>query len=243
MTKKPNQLRIFNANRTTRKGGVVGRKRDRQVLAGDHEMPPGRKPNGAYEWDTTLGCWLNCDGSKFIAPPNTKPPKNVVGWDAREGEWIYALPKRQDTKRRRVFSEIGHPLSSSSSSAAAAVAAASPRSTTLSKKALKLALSSHKHKGAAASPASTDSTKTTTYTTLIPPPSKPLLVFVATRPPIPWSLHLKDRVFGHIDTSCVDFSGKLPLYVSRCVRHEVSLEESLSIPADKLIPSPPSLMF
>jgi hypothetical protein len=47
-----------------------------------------------------VGCWLNSDGTTFIPPPNSKPPKNVVGWDARKGEWVYALPKRRKTTHR-----------------------------------------------------------------------------------------------------------------------------------------------
>ena len=97
------KLKIHLHSRTTRKGGIVSRKRSRQVVFSSttsHDMPAGRKPNGAYEWDTISGCWLNNDGTKFIAPPTTKPPQNVVGWDARKGEWIYALPKRRKTKHR-----------------------------------------------------------------------------------------------------------------------------------------------
>ena len=99
-TKKPRQLRIFLAKRTTRKGGIVGRQRGRQLLPGSHSIPAGRKPNGAFEWDTALGRWLNSDGSTFIPPPSKDPPANVVGWDARQGEWIYTLPKRQKQKHR-----------------------------------------------------------------------------------------------------------------------------------------------
>ena len=239
MTKK---LRIFNANRTTRKGGVVGRKRDRQVLAGIHEMPPGRKPNGAYEWDTTQGWWLNSDGSKFLAPPNTKPPRNVVGWDARKGEWMYALPKRQNKKRRRVFAGIAEtgppPLPPSSTTTTTTTtspsSSSSSRTMTLSKPTIKAALPSHKHKDNAAL------TATTKFIFSAPNNKpKPLLVFVATRPPIPWSLTLQDRAFVHVDASGVDVYCRLPLYVSRCVRRRD--EDTLSSPADKLVPSPPRL--
>ena len=63
--KKPKRLRIFHAKRTTRKGGIVGKKRGRQVLPGCYDMPAGRKPNGAYEWDTATGTFLSTLLSAF----------------------------------------------------------------------------------------------------------------------------------------------------------------------------------
>jgi len=207
-------------------------------------MPTGRKPNGAYEWDTRKGCWLNSDGSTFIPPPSKKPTGNVVGWDSRKGSWIYALPKRQKTKHHRSSSKIiNQPSSRSSTFKSTAMTSNLAPPPPLRKKSKSKSTKTTKSKSTAS--AITTSTPinaaAAAYITRISTTrlKTSAIVFVPSVCPMPWCLDSKvDSVF-HIDVGGVGGSGgQRSLYFPRFLRKELPPEEQFS---KRSIPAPPSI--